>query len=395
MAKTKNTEIRKSILIYSPIYFPDIGGPAVQVKFLVDLLIENRFSVVVLKYSQAFSSGSKETIISLDWHPYPNLLLRFYRWFVGPMLSIYYLLKFRPNIVLINSVFWNGMVMGLICKFLKIPTILKFTGDWVFESTKSGKNSTVNLNDIYTINIMTKFLKLIEKILISNFTIVWVISKFRYKNVQSLTKKPKIWLQSNFHDLPKFDVHIKSRFQSPLIFITTARLIPHKRIDVILRVFSTLPEGSKLIIIGEGSEMTSLKELAKELHIINKVFFLGKISNDLLYYLLSHASAYISWSAEEGAPNSFIESLNFGLPIISASVGGIPEMFSIGSNAAKLIDPENPIDLENFLRLVILSPNVLKIMSISALKEAEKFTKEKNEANFIQLFSSLISNSKF
>lgn len=385
---------KKPILIYSPIYFPDIGGPAIQVKFLVDLLVENHFSVIVLKYSQTFSPDSNAKIISLNWHPNPSLLKRIYRWFIGPLLSIYYLLKFRPCAVLINSVFWNGMVMGLICKFLKIPTVLKFTGDWVFESTKGGKNSTVNLNDIYSSSIVTKTLKIIEKKLISNFTIIWVISKFRYANVISLTNKPKIWLQSNFHNLPKLESNTNSRFQSPLIFITSARLIPHKRIDVMIRVLSTLPGESKLIIIGEGSELNSLKELALELEVSNKIFFLGRISNNLLYYLLSNTSAYLSWSAEEGAPNSFIEALNFGLPIISASVGGIPEMFSKGSLAAKLLNPENPKDLENFLNRVIASPDLLKSMSFDSLKESEKFTKEKNKTNFVKLFSNLISNSE-
>lgn len=299
MIKNKNLNKRKSILIYSPIYFPDIGGPAVQVKFLVDLLVENQFSVIVLKYSRSFSSGSNAKIISLNWQPNPSLLKRMYRWFIGPLLSIYYLSKFRPSVVLINSVFWNGMIMGLICKYLKIPTVLKFTGDWVFESTKGGKNSTVNLNDIYSSSIVTKALKLIEKKLISNFTIIWVISKFRYANVKSLTDRSKIWLQSNFHDLPKFDLNVKSRFQSPLIFITSARLISHKRIDVIIKVFSTLPGESKLIIIGEGNELNSLKKLAIELNVTNNIFFLGRISNDLLYYLLSNASAYLSWSAKK------------------------------------------------------------------------------------------------
>jgi hypothetical protein len=37
------------ILIYSPIYYPDIGGPAVQAKFLTEMLSENGFKVFVIK----------------------------------------------------------------------------------------------------------------------------------------------------------------------------------------------------------------------------------------------------------------------------------------------------------------------------------------------------------
>jgi len=395
MTKVNPIQKKKKILIYSPIYYPDIGGPAVQARFLSELLIENGYEVTVLKYAKEVELNPLVQIHCLNWNSNPRFVDRLYRWILGPWISFFYLLKVRPNLVLVNSVFWNGMIMGSICCLLRIPAILKFTGDWVFESTQGQKDSVVVLNKIYSRNLLTKIMRFLQKKLMEKFSVIWVISMFRYINVSKLTKKPNIWLQRNFHDLPKPELLANNRFVNPLIFITSARLIPHKRINILIEAMSKLSNECKLIVVGHGSEFDNLKNLTKRLDLTNRVVFLGKISTSLLYYLMSNSSAYLSWSAEEGAPNSFIEALNFGLPILSANVGGIHEMFSTNSIAVKLFDANNSGEFILYLKTLEKNPGILRKMSNEALVESVKFSKEANKDAFLELFSQLISNTKF
>jgi len=383
------------IMIFSPIFYPDIGGPAVQGKYLCELLLEHGYSVYVLKYGLENSKELPINVQSLNWSPEPSKISRLYRWIFGPFLITYHLFRVRPNVVLVNSVFWNGMVLGLVCKIFNIPSVLKFTGDWVFESTRKNKNLEVELTEIYSRNLTSKIMYMVEKILISNFRVIWVISEFRRKNVEQLTNKPLIWLQNNFHDLPKLHKPFRDRFKHPLVYVTTARLVPHKRIDIIIRAISELNDDSIFIIIGDGSELENLKYVSTSLGVSKRVMFLGKISSQLLFQILSNSSAYISWSAEEGAPNAFIEAMNFGLPIISARVGGIPDMFQSESLAAKLLEPDNPDGLIKFLKNLSKDSNLLQIMSRDALFESKKYTKATNQDNFLNLFSRLIVHSKF
>ena len=387
----KDIKKRHRVLIYSPIFYPDIGGPAVQARFLTELLDENGFEVFVLKYSKNQYKNSKIKVISLNWNPNPKILTRIFRWLIGPLISLYYLIKIRPNLVLVNSVFWNGMLMGPLCRFFRIPTLIKFTGDWVFESTHLQKDKAVELEKIYSRSVFSFLLFHVQRFFVSQFQIVWVISDFRKNNVLKLTNKPQIWVQNNFHDLPSFKIPITARFKEPLIFVTTARLIPHKRIDAVIRVLSKLPNDYKFIIIGEGSELTRLQKLTKDLNLSNHIFFLGKISSNLLYEILALSSVFISWSAEEGAPNSFVEALHFGLPIVSANVGGIPEMFTPGSKTALLLDPDNTDHLYDCLENLLKSPNLLNEMSLDAIEDAVKFSKSFNEKSFIDLIFSLVT----
>ena len=383
------------ILIYSPIYYPDIGGPAVQAKFLTEMLCENGFEVFVIKYNNIINFNPNINVISLNWNSDPQLFSRLFRWFIGPFISFYYLIRIKPSLVLINSVFWNGMFMGLFCRFFRIPTILKFTGDWVFESTANLKKSAVELERIYKNSLINFLLFQVERFFVRQFTVVWVISEFRKQNVLNLTRKPKIWLQNNLHDLPSSAISSRSRFKDPLVFVTTARLIPHKRIDVIISTLSRFPEGYKFIVIGEGSELIALQQQVIKLNLSRNVFFTGKVTSALLYEILSLSSAYISWSSEEGAPNSFIEALNFGLPIISAKVGGIPEMFTQGSKSAQLLEPDDPNSLYNCIERFMREPESLLEMSIHATNDSFKFSKSKNQQNFLNLISELVVNTDF
>ena len=386
---------KQKILLYSPIFFPDIGGPAIQGKYLAETLADNGFEVFVIKFSKPELFNPKFKIISLNWLPNPSVVRRIYRWFFGPFISIFYLLRIRPDLVIVNSVFWNGMVMGLFCRVAKIPTILKFAGDWVFESLKNQKNQSVDFLKIYEGSVFTRFLFLIEKFFISKFNVVWVISKFRRKNVQQLSKSPKIWLQCNFHDLPQFSSNSSSRFSSPVIFVTSARLIPHKRIDTLINIVSKLDYDFRLIIIGEGPEFDNLTQLASRLKLETRIFFLGKISSELLFEILSLSSAYLSWSAEEGAPNAFIEALNFGLPIITANVGGIPEMFESNTKSVKLIDPDDSSQLFESLSSLNLETKELEIMSEAAFAEGKKFLRSENETRVVEYIQNLLNSKEY
>jgi hypothetical protein len=74
----KDSKKSHRVLIYSPIFYPDIGGPAVQARFLTELLDENGFEVFVLKYSKNNYENSKIKVISLNWNPNPNILTRIF-----------------------------------------------------------------------------------------------------------------------------------------------------------------------------------------------------------------------------------------------------------------------------------------------------------------------------
>ena len=94
--------------------------------------------------------------------------------------------------------------------------------------------------------------------------------------------------------------------------IVTRSLQPEYRHDIILKAFSILHQKGidfSLTIVGDGTRLQSLKNLAKELLIDNKVIFTGKVPNTELPKLLQQSNFYISMPNTEGVSASLFEAM--------------------------------------------------------------------------------------
>jgi glycosyltransferase involved in cell wall biosynthesis len=379
----------RKIIIFSPIFYPDIGGPAVQGKYLAELLANNGYKVTVIKYNSSFSDYLHKniTIISLNWNS-TSRYLRIARWLVSPFYALYFLIKIRPNLFLSNSVFLSGMIFGLIYKLFRIPTIIKFAGDWVSESTNLSKSVSINYQEVYKYSFYTRLMFFIQKFFLQQFSVIWVISEYRAKNVHYITNDySKIWVQNNFHNLPFTTVgKVKS---DCLVFLTASRLVPHKRIDLILQAFQSINlENYIFIICGGGQELEKLKTISNKFDKKNKVFYVGEVGSDLLHEIFTISDIYISWSAEEGAPNVFIEAMNSGLGIVSSNVGGVSEMF-VHENSKILLDPESVYDLKKTIESLISDRLLVSNLQNNSRKEFIKFSLEENKIKVLKKFDSL------
>ncbi|NGX39154.1 MAG: GDP-mannose-dependent alpha-(1-6)-phosphatidylinositol monomannoside mannosyltransferase [Chlamydiae bacterium] len=98
-------------------------------------------------------------------------------------------------------------------------------------------------------------------------------------------------------------------------FITCSRLVPYKRVDVLVAAFSMMPD-EKLVIIGDGPEMNRLKSRATK-----NVEFLGHQPDPVLRDMLSKARAFL-FAAEEDFGIVGVEAQASGLPVIAYAKGG-------------------------------------------------------------------------
>ena len=94
--------------------------------------------------------------------------------------------------------------------------------------------------------------------------------------------------------------------------IVTRSLQPEYRHDSILKAFGILHKKGidfSLTIVGDGTRLQSLKNLAGELQIENKVIFTGRIPNTELPKLLQQSNIYISMPITEGVSASLFEAM--------------------------------------------------------------------------------------
>ena len=110
------------------------------------------------------------------------------------------------------------------------------------------------------------------------------------------------------------------------ILIHTSNFRPLKRVQDVIEVFAKVNKEvpSRLMLIGDGPERSDCERLCRDLDIINLVKFMGK--QDAIVELLSIADLFIMPSQSESFGLSALEAMSCGVPVISTSVGGLPEL---------------------------------------------------------------------
>lgn len=101
-------------------------------------------------------------------------------------------------------------------------------------------------------------------------------------------------------------------------YVTASRLVPYKRVDVLVDAFRELPD-RKLIVVGDGPELKSLRQRAP-----SNVEFAGRLADDALAAQVGGAKAFL-FAAEEDFGISPVEAQACGTPVIAYGRGGSAE----------------------------------------------------------------------
>ena len=102
-------------------------------------------------------------------------------------------------------------------------------------------------------------------------------------------------------------------------YVTCSRMVPYKKIDLIVETFSKNFQGKQLVVIGDGPDYTKIKNLAG-----SNVRFLGRASFEVLLEHLATAKAFI-FAAEEDFGIAPLEAQSCGTPVIALGKGGALE----------------------------------------------------------------------
>jgi glycosyltransferase involved in cell wall biosynthesis len=100
----------------------------------------------------------------------------------------------------------------------------------------------------------------------------------------------------------------------------------------------------QLKIAGSGPQGPQLRELVTRLGQDGAVEFLGRLERDAVVALYHSADAMLNPSRVDNMPNSVLEALACGLPVISTRVGGVPYIVEEGETAL-LVAPDNPQEM--------------------------------------------------
>jgi N-acetyl-alpha-D-glucosaminyl L-malate synthase BshA len=192
--------------------------------------------------------------------------------------------------------------------------------------------TTLHGTDITLVGLEPSFLP-VMKFSIEESDGVTAVSRFlREKTTTNYGINKDIRVIPNFVDTTKFrreDVSkIREQFapdnERVLIHVSNFRAV--KRVADVIRVFAEVRRKvpAKLVLVGDGPDRSSCELLVRELALQDHVRFLGKQIE--LVPLLSMADLMLMPSQSESFGLSALEAMACEVPVVSSSVGGLPEL---------------------------------------------------------------------
>jgi glycosyltransferase involved in cell wall biosynthesis len=114
---------------------------------------------------------------------------------------------------------------------------------------------------------------------------------------------------------------------------------------------------ARMTIAGEGSLQSELQALAHRLGLVEAVVFSGRIDNTRIPALYRSASVFINPSRVDNMPNSVLEALASGVPVVSTDVGGVPHVVEHGRTAL-LVPPGDSRAMAAAVISLLLDPQL-------------------------------------
>lgn len=192
--------------------------------------------------------------------------------------------------------------------------------------------TTLHGTDITLVGLEPSFLPLV-KFSIEESDRVTAVSRFlKEKTLTNYNIDKEIEVIPNFVDTNLFKPidgcffrkHIAPNGEKVLIHTSNFRQV--KRVADTIKILEIVNKEvpTRLVLVGDGPDRSECERVARQLGLWDNVKFLGK--QDGLVEILSSADIFLIPSQSESFGLAALEAMACGLPVVSSSVGGLPEL---------------------------------------------------------------------
>ena len=312
------------ILLATPLYPPEIGGPATYTIELTERLHrEHEITIVAYASTSVHVEGARLVTVSKK-RPLPVRILK-YTWVMWRESR-------GKDIIYAQNAVAAGFPSVIVGLLRRIPVIIKFVGDEPWEKATQQKLTTKQLEEFLAnpdpVSLYIRFIRLIQTWTLLRAQIVTTPSQYlRDAIVRAYHIAPEHALV-NYNATETADkLPFEGTVQKHQI-VTTARLVEWKGIDGIIRAVALLTPrfpDIRLLVAGDGPDEEKLKKLTQELAVEKHVEFLGRVSRAETWHIRKTSEVYVLNSHYEGLPHTVLTSFSAGIPTIATDIPGTNE----------------------------------------------------------------------
>jgi N-acetylgalactosamine-N,N'-diacetylbacillosaminyl-diphospho-undecaprenol 4-alpha-N-acetylgalactosaminyltransferase len=295
----------------------------------------------------------------------------------------------KPDVILFTSV---SIPFGL---FLAI-TFMRHVRKCVFRDT-------VNHTEVlrYEPSILERMVSILEAIIatvVSNRGYVVAPAQSILDSLTSISHLPlrNTAVIHNFVDIEKVKELASEELEewpTKPVVVNMARLESQKNHSLLLRAFAKMSSNvkAKLYIIGDGHLRQSLETLSSSLNISDDVVFAGLVANPFKY--IARSKVFVLSSDYEGVPNSLIEAMALGIPVIATDSAGSKEVLGSPDPAGIIVKRDDVDGLSQAMFKLVVDESLHDMYSRLSTQRSEEFREGKSVARYLALFQRMSGRS--
>lgn len=377
------------IIIATPIYPPEIGGPATYTKELCERL-SGIHEITVVTYTNSAEAFHGTRLVPVGkGRP---LLVR---------LILFFLKLLRASkgayVIYVQNAMAAGLPVALVHILTGIPFVLKFVGDEAWERATQHKLTTKSLEEFLRNpegSLRIRIMILVQGFVLRRAAVVTTPSAYLLQEIiKTYGIKPERGVVNynaaeKTEELPFPVTRIRHQIA------TTARLVKWKGIEGIIHAVALLKEkfpDIKLVVAGDGPEKENLENISKELGVSDRIEFLGNISRAETWRLRKQSEVYVLNSTYEGLPHTVLTSFAAEIPTVATDIPGTNEAL-YHEQTGLLVQPGDDKGLASAIERLLNDASLGVILANNGAKLLkEKFSWEAHLKTLSDIFKSVVA----
>jgi len=344
------------LVVATPLYPPEGGGPATYAKALEDELPSRGWDIELVKFR--------------DVRHWPKGIRHCaYAW------RVYKAARHGDMVIVLDPVS-TGIPALIGAKLARKPFFVRVAGDYAWEQGTQRFHVREVLDEFvqrrdYALPV--RVMKWMQTLVARHAVRVIVPSEY-LKRIVEAWGIPADKIRVVYNAAPTI-TEVAAAPVSGEYLVSIARLVPWKGMDMLIRAVGRIAD-ARLIIVGGGPERAKLEGIVDNLDLGDRVSFTGNLPHEETLAYLAHASAYILNTRYEGLSHLILEAMALKVPVATTPLGGNPEL--IEDDVTGLLFPYGDVAaIEAVIERMRKDAPLCKKLADAAYEKANTFTRER------------------
>jgi glycosyltransferase involved in cell wall biosynthesis len=293
--------------------------------------------------------------------------------------------EFRPDLVHVFFGIPDGPIGWLIKRVAGVPYIISLRG------------ADVPSDEVKRFSAHYRLLRPIIGRLWRDADALVAVSNGLRSHAEQITPDIPIQVISNAIDLSQFTPPRQRETEGPVRLLYVGRFTVAKNVETLIDAVALLAEREvgdfELELVGEGAQRPVLERQVAERGLARRVHFSDWVPRDRIADYYRRADIFVTATTWEGMPNTVLEAMACGLPIVGTQAPGLQELVEESVNGY-LVPIKDAAALADALALLIDNGYERRRMGRqSRLRVERQFAWEQIAAQYVEVYQRVLAQA--